>query len=253
MEGTALRRFRVQSIVFDLFNTLVDPDVFRPDGFTRAHRIGELLELEDIDDFVRWWRQMESQRHVNGSKKVVEYANDYLWEHAGRRCTQEELTKVSEIWGLMHDQALLNPRSDVLSALRSLRERNVKLGLLSNIDEREALNWPKSPLFPLFDAACLSCETGYSKPSKEAYLLVLSKLGSIPGASIYVGDGSHDELGGARRAGFGLVVFMKGFLARTKVREPEILEQREAFADATITTLEQLVTLVDSKEDGGHA
>jgi HAD superfamily hydrolase (TIGR01509 family) len=252
MQGTSAGRFKVQSIVFDLFHTLVDPDVYRPDGFTRAHKIAELLQLEEVDDFVRWWREMEAQRHVNGSKKVVEYADDYLVKHVGRKCTPAELEQVSEIWGLMHDQALLRPRDDVISALGALRSRGVKLGLLSNIDEREAVNWRRSPLSSYFDVACLSCDTGYSKPSIEAYSLVLSKLRSAAEDAVYVGDGSHDELGGAKRAGFGRVVFMKGFLTRSKIREPEVIARRETLADATITNLNQLVALVDATKANGR-
>jgi putative hydrolase of the HAD superfamily len=145
----------------------------------------------------------------------------------------------------MHDQALLKPQDDVLSALRRLRERGVKLGLLSNIDEREAVNWASSPLSPLFDATCMSFQIGHSKPSREAYSYVLSKLGADAPSSAYVGDGNHDELRGAREAGFGLVVFMKGFVSREGERSPEAMRSRESVADATIMSLDELLGLLD--------
>ncbi|MDA4112819.1 MAG: HAD-IA family hydrolase [Thaumarchaeota archaeon] len=244
MIGAPTKRFQVQSVVFDLFHTLVDPEVYRPEGFTRAYKIAEVLRLEDADQFAQWWREMEAQRHVNGSKKVAQYADEYLLKHTGRRCTQEELAQVNQIWGQMHDLALLEPRYEVLSALRALHDRGVKLGLLSNIDEREAVNWTRSPLSPLFDVACLSFDIGYSKPSKEAYSLVLSRLGADASSSIYVGDGGHDELMGARKAGFGLVLFMKGFISRDGAHSPETMKKREADADATIIDLNELVVLV---------
>ena len=156
---------------------------------------------------------------MDGSKKVTEYADDYLLEHTGRRCTPQQLAEVNRIWGRMHDWALLEPGVDVVSALRStFTPERLKLGLLSNIDEREAACWTNSPLSPLFDVVCLSFEIGYSKPSKEAYATVLSRLGADASSSIYVGDGSHDELAGAKEAGFGLVVFMKGFISRSPIR-----------------------------------
>ncbi len=239
-------------MVSDLFNTLVNPDVYRPEGFTRARKIAELLEVVEADDFVRWWREMEAQRHVNGSKKVVEYADEYLIRHAGRHCTPEQLNQVSQTWGLMHDKALLEPQTEVISALGLLRERGIKLGLLSNIDEREAVNWLRSPLSPLFDAICMSFDTGYSKPSREAYSLILSKLGVDARSSIYVGDGNHDELNGARRAGFGFVVFMKGFLSSGELVKSGVIKIREAQADATIMNLNELVTLVDCLQSGAE-
>jgi HAD superfamily hydrolase (TIGR01549 family) len=238
-------RFKVQCVVSDLFNTLVNPDIYRPEGFTRARKIAELLELGETDDFVQWWREMEVQRHVNGSKKVVQYADEYLIGHSGRHCTPDQLDQVSRTWGLMHDQALLKPQTEVLSALGLLRERGVKLGLLSNIDEREAVNWLRSPLSPLFDVVCMSFDTGYSKPSREAYSLILSRLGVDARFSIYMGDGNHNELDGARRAGFGFVVFMKGFLSRGELGNSVVIKSREAQADATIMNLNELVMLVD--------
>jgi putative hydrolase of the HAD superfamily len=244
MTGGVTKRFRVQSVVFDLFNTLVNPDVYRPEGFTRARRIAEVLGLADPDDFVKWWRGMEAQRHVNRLKRVAQYADEYLMERVGRRCTEAELAQINEIWGQMHDLALLKPPEEALSALRRLGGKGVKLGLLSNIDEREAVCWSKSPLAPLLDAVCLSYETGHRKPANEAYAFVLSRLGADAQSSIYVGDGNHDELGGAKRAGFGLVVFMKGFIPRGP-RNAEIVQAREVQADVTVLSLNELPDLVD--------
>ena len=235
----------IRCVVFDLFHTLVDPDAHRPEGFVRSHKIAEVLGIAEADEFSRWWRRMEAQRHVDGSKRVVQYADEYLLEHTGRRCTPEQTARISDIWGQMHDRALLKPRDDVLSALRGLRERGVKLGLLSNIDEREAVNWASSPLSPLFDATCMSFQIGHSKPSREAYSCVLSRLGAEAPSSAYVGDGNHDELRGARDAGFGLVVFMKGFVSREGERRPEEMRRRESVADATIMSLGELLQLLD--------
>lgn len=239
------RRFRVESVVFDLFHTLVDPDAYRPEGFVRAHEIASALGLSDKEAFAEWWREMEAERHVNGSKRVVLYADEYVLKHEGRRCTPQQLVEVDRIWGQMHDRALLSPEAGVLAALQSLRRDGVKLGLLSNIDEREAAYWARSPLSSLFDATCLSFEIGRSKPSREAYSTVLSKLGVSASASIYVGDGSHDELRGAKEAGFGLVVFMKGFISRNKTRPPESITRRERASDATIMGLDELLVLVN--------
>jgi putative hydrolase of the HAD superfamily len=245
MASSLSKRFQIQSVVFDLFHTLVDPEVYRPEGFIRARKIAEVLRLADADRFAQWWSEMEVERHVNGSKKIGQYADEYLLRHAGRRCAQEELAQITHIWGQMQDLALLNPRDEVLSALRQVRDRGVKIGLLSNIDEREAVNWTQSPLAPLFDVACMSFEIGHSKPSKEAYSLVLSRLGADASSSIYVGDGGHDELMGARRAGFGLVVFMKGFISRNRIRDKDAMDRLQDEADATIMDLSDLPKLVD--------
>jgi hypothetical protein len=50
---------------------------------------------------------------------------------------------------------------------------------------------------------------------------------------------------GAKRAGFGLVVFMKGFISGEGKRSAEVLNKRQAVADATIMGIGELGALVD--------
>jgi putative hydrolase of the HAD superfamily len=240
VETLLTRYLQDRSIVFDLFHTLVDPEAFRPKGFNRAYNIAETLSLEDEEKFAIWWRGTEPQRHISKSKKVVEFADDYLWKNVGRHCSEEELAKVNLICGQLQGLAILNPRQEVIAGLRELRDRKVRLGLLSNADESEVGNWSRSPISSFFQAACFSFEIGYSKPSKEAYSLVLEKLGATPSSAVFVGDGGHDELRGARDAGFGLVVFMKGFVSKNGIRTPEELTTSEIVADTTIMGLDEL-------------
>jgi putative hydrolase of the HAD superfamily len=239
-----MKREAFEAIVFDLFHTLVDPETCRPEGFRRAHMLAEALRIEDVEGFARWWRQNEKDRHVHKSKKVTEFVDDYLWETKGRRCTARELDEIDQICGRLQDLAILNPAPDVLLALGELRDADLKLGLLSNIDEREARHWGKSPLAPLFDVVRFSFVIGYSKPSREAYLSILDGLGVSAVRSVYVGDGGHDELSGAKKAGFGFVVFMKGFISRNGFRSSEIIRKQEGEVDATITEIRELCSLL---------
>jgi HAD superfamily hydrolase (TIGR01509 family) len=203
------------------------------------------LGLEDKDRFAIWWRGTESERHVNKTKKVVEFADDYLWSNTGRHCSKEELVKVNLICGQLQDLAILNPRHEVVASLRGLRDMNIRLGLLSNADESEVGNWGRSPISSFFQTACFSFEIGYSKPAKQAYTFALERLGAEPSATMFVGDGGHDELRGARNAGFGLVVFMKGLVSKNGIRKPEEIAVSESIADATIMGLDELPALAE--------
>jgi FMN phosphatase YigB (HAD superfamily) len=242
------KRFQVQSVVFDLFHTLVDFEPFRPEGFNRAYNIAELLRLEDKGKFAEWWWGTEPERHVSKSKKAAQFADDYLWENAGRHCSEEELARINLICGQLQDMAILNPLPEVVASLGNLRDNGVKLGLLSNADESEVGNWSKSPIAPFFQTACFSFEIGYSKPSPKAYSIVLDRLRAEAPSSVYVGDGGHGELGGARQAGFGLVVFMKGFVSRNGIRTPGELKESEDLADVAITDLSEIQGLLDELE-----
>jgi putative hydrolase of the HAD superfamily len=237
-------RFKAKAIVFDLFHTLVDPEDFRPEGFNRAYNIADVLGLDDKEKFAAWWRSNERERHLSKSKKVVEFVDDYLWANAGRRCSEAELAKINLISGHLQDAAILNPRPEVVAALTNLRQTGIRLALLSNADESEVMNWNRSPLSTLFHVACFSFEIGHSKPSKDAYTFVLNTLGIQAQDSLYVGDGGHDELRGAKEAGFGLVVFMKGFVSKNGIRTQRQMTESEEFADTSIMGLDELSGLL---------
>ncbi len=72
--------------------------------------------------------------------------------------------------------------------------------------------------------------------------VVFDRLGVPAAASAYVGDGSSDELAGARAAGFGLVVLAEKAPATVA---PDDLPRLRAQADASATSLLDLVALLD--------
>ena len=158
---------------------------------------------------------------------------------------QDKLESADYEWGRYQDIAILRPRPAVVSALRALRSKGMKLGLLSNCDEREFREWPHSLLAPLFDTVCPSYRIGYAKPSVRAYEIVLSTLETKASWSVFVGDGGSGELEGAKEAGFGQVVFMKGFVSKNGLRTPRELASLQQTADTSVDSLEELVLLLE--------
>ena len=61
-----------------------------------------------------------------------------------------------------------------------------------------------------------------------------------PGESVYVGNGSSDELAGARRAGFGYVVHCNVFDRSNGLVEQEEQLRRASQADTTVDTVDEL-------------
>jgi putative hydrolase of the HAD superfamily len=61
--------------------------------------------------------------------------------------------------------------------------------------------WPSPDLASRFDACAFSCEAGVMKPDAEVHLHALRALGLRPGDTLSVGDGSDQELTGARGCG----------------------------------------------------
>ena len=237
------KKFRAQSIVFDLFHTLVDPDELTPRDFQRPRKIAELFNL-DPSAFTKYWHDLTPVRNTSKSKKAINLIEDYVVKNTGRPPTKGDLLVADTILGRYHDRSLQDPKSDVVSALHNLKFKGVRLGVLSNTDERQVAMWFRSPLSGLFDAACFSYEIGYEKPAKEAYSAVLGKLGIPAGSSIYVGDGEWDDLRGAKDAGFGLAVFMEGFVSRDGTRTSDEIRASESVADKTIQRISELEEMV---------
>jgi putative hydrolase of the HAD superfamily len=63
-----------------------------------------------------------------------------------------------------------------------------KIGLLSNAGANWLDDLFKQHQTKLFDAVCLSCDTGYVKPQPEAYLAAARSLGATPEECVFVDD-----------------------------------------------------------------
>lgn len=231
-----------RAVIFDLFRTLVDPDGFKPSQYHRTRKVAEILSASS-EEFRRYWAKTVPSRQTRRSETVSGLLGTYVRAN-GIKATREEISMAEYEWGRYHDLAILTPRKDVELLLTSLRDKNVKLGLLSNADEREIRQWPHSPLSGRFDAECFSCDIGCRKPDTRSYEIVLARLNLPSSVSVFVGDGEDGELEGARRAGFGKVIFMKGVVESRKTQSRFQMVAHEAAADATIESLGDLPDVV---------
>lgn len=89
----------------------------------------------------------------------------------------------------------------ILPMLAGLKERGLKVGLISNCFSEEVPVIRRSVLFPYFDAACMSYEQGLRKPDPAIYRRCLEMLDAAPEECLYVGDGGSDELEAAQALG----------------------------------------------------
>ncbi len=233
----------IEAVVLDLFHTLVDPEEFRPPAFHRADHIAERLGVPR-EPFVRYWRETFPERLVHREPSVLEWIGEYA-RSVGAPASAGLLREIGREIGRVPAQALAAPRPEVLRALDELRERGIRLGLLSNCDELEVRGWATSPLARRFSFTGFSCELGFAKPDPRAYEAVLQGLGGIgPERAAFAGDGSMGELVGAKRAGFRRVVFVRAFVGHNGLRTAK---QRATFArqaDLTVDRFERLVPAV---------
>lgn len=157
------------------------------------------------------WEAFEPVLESGRAETVPPLGPELTWltqvaEELGSPITPEILDLVERDWDLTRRAALLDPPAETVAMLGSLHSGGLKIGVLSNTHAMEMRAWPDSPLAGLVDGVVLSHEIGVMKPERAAYAAILDRLGVQADAAAYVGDGSSNELVGARRAGFALVI-----------------------------------------------
>jgi putative hydrolase of the HAD superfamily len=129
---------------------------------------------------------------------------------------------------------------DAAELLGYLRERGIKIGVLSNT------MWPRSwhedvfrrdGVLDLIDGAVYSSEIAWTKPHAGAFLAAMSAVGATdPARCVFVGDRPYDDVHGAQRAGMRAVL----------VPNSSVPPFDSAVPDATINRLTDLRPLIEA-------
>jgi putative hydrolase of the HAD superfamily len=103
---------------------------------------------------------------------------------------------------------LIDP--DAPGLLRGLRERGIRVGVLSNTLWTRAYHeevFRRDGVLDLIDAAVYSSEIAYTKPHPEAFRAAMAAVGcGEPARAVFVGDRPYDDVHGARAVGMRAVL-----------------------------------------------
>jgi putative hydrolase of the HAD superfamily len=91
---------------------------------------------------------------------------------------------------------------DVVPTLEELAIKSVRLGVISNWDERLKGLLRRLKLDGFFETIVVSCEVGFAKPSPVIFEQAAEKLGLPPASILHVGDSFEMDVQGAKSAGF---------------------------------------------------
>jgi putative hydrolase of the HAD superfamily len=107
--------------------------------------------------------------------------------------------EMGQLYGLFRNTTL-RVYDDVVDVIPRLAGR-YKLGLISNGSSRIQ----KSKIGTFFEYSIYARDVGCEKPSPEIFHAAVKKCGCIDGELLFVGDGQHTDILGARNAGVKVV------------------------------------------------
>lgn len=187
-------RVKIRAVIFDMYETLVtqfcSPLYY---GAQIAQDLGLTPEV-----FLPGWRSTEEAR-ATGKKTFEEVITQLLHAHGiytpqrHQRVVEKRIAIQADCFSHLHPQ--------ILTMLVELKEKEIKIGLITNCFSEEAKLIRDSKLYPFFDVPCLSYEMGIRKPDPAIYRRCMEELGIPAENCLYVGDGGSQELETARELG----------------------------------------------------
>jgi putative hydrolase of the HAD superfamily len=99
---------------------------------------------------------------------------------------------------------------DVVPGLNLLRERSIRLGVITNWDERVTPLLEQLGLARWFEVIVVSYEVKSAKPDCAIFLEAAGRLGLDPAEILHVGDSAEEDVAGAEAAGYQTALLERG-------------------------------------------
>jgi putative hydrolase of the HAD superfamily len=201
---------RVDAVLLDAFGTLVAMDP--PAPRLQAELAARGIEL-GVDDAAAGFRAEIAyylEHHGEGrDRESLEALRD--------RCAEvmrDALGRPDADLGLVREAMLAAihfvPYPDVPRALRALRERGLRLVVVSNWDCSLGEVLREAGIRDLVDGVVTSAEAGAAKPAAAIFEAALELAGCPPGRVVHVGDSPSRDVAGAAAAGIAAVLLRRG-------------------------------------------
>ena len=186
----------MKAVLFDLFETLVTQKYAdRPTEQSFVDKLG--LNLADVR---AWWGDSARDR-MTGKFATYREMLSALCSSLGASVENATIEEISRDRLRRKREYLLGVDAEMMQVLAKLRSNGWTVGIVSNATADEVASWSECPLRDVVDDAVFSCQIGYVKPEPEIYNLACERLNISPTKTVFVGDGSFDELQGAAEIG----------------------------------------------------
>jgi putative hydrolase of the HAD superfamily len=220
----------VEAVIFDWGGTLTPwHTVSAGDAWHAAVRDRELAARLHAAENAAWVRSRDEHRSTTLAD---------VFAAAGVEHTDAMLAAYHEWW---EPHTLIDP--DVPALFAGLRERGVRIGVLSNTiwprTEHERI-FARDEVLALIDGAVYTSDIEWTKPHPEAFRAALDAVGvTVPARAVFVGDRPFDDIHGARSAGLRTILVPHSTIP-TEQHGPVTGEP-----DAVVQRLADVLTIID--------
>jgi putative hydrolase of the HAD superfamily len=202
----------IRAVCFDAAGTLLE--VREPVGETYARfarREGIVAEADALEDgFRRAFRRADPLAFPRASpRRIRALEREWWWRRvseafraAGVDPSRRAVARTfAAVFAHFATRAAWRLFTDVKPALRLLRARGVRLGVVSNFDTRLLTLLEGFGVSSSFDAVVLSSTVGFAKPDPRMFTAALSALRVAAATALHVGDSERLDRRAARAAG----------------------------------------------------
>lgn len=205
----------VKAILFDFWGTLVENGIF-PSPVKQARYILR-LRMTFKDFIIRFEKAVMTKPYADLNEAFTAVCNEFEIE--------PQPFIIEKLVGMWNKNELLGkPFLETIEVLEYLKEKKIKIGLISNTTQTITRILEKFDLNKYFDAVMFSYEEGLLKTDPDMFKKLLKKLKVKADDVIMVGDSLPTDVIGSRNAGIRSIL-----LDRMNKREftPKIVNLRE--------------------------
>ena len=225
---------RIQAVTFDVGGTLIEPwpsvgQVYA--DVARSHGVKTISADELNVRFKTIWRASHGFDYTRaGWEELVNQTFRGLLPDC------ERVGFFPELYERFAEAAAWRVFEDVLPTLDALAPLGIRLGVISNWDERLRPLLRKLGLQDRFESLIVSCEAGYPKPASLIFARAAAAFELPATAILHVGDSFEMDVEGARSAGF-RALHLRRDRAETGVDEMRSLAELPAWITNRISPL----------------
>ena len=198
---------KIEAVTFDVGGTLIRPWPSVGEVYAKvAARHGMNVPAQELQQrFKAAWRARKNFAYTRHAWAAL--VDETFGELCGRPPGEDFFGELYEFFARPDAWQIFD---DVLPAIRQLSAKKIRLGIISNWDERLRLLLQRLDLQKYFEVIVISCEAGCAKPSPEIFALAAEQFHLPASALLHVGDSFELDVAGARAAGFRAVQICRG-------------------------------------------